>query len=180
MSITSGGLSSTITLLSNQLSDATFCPSCAISIKVCLVNYPTKCTNFATHATLQIDIGACVVTTYSAASYADFTYTLATAAANTPYPTFTQTPACAYTSTNTITVNNIAFPGTNLNGGTSMATIFTDDAANFRFIISDSTLQDGTNTYTFEFTSTLSSSPVVSATSTFNVILVNPCLQTVI
>jgi len=61
-----------------------------------------------------------------------------------------------------------------------MATIFTDDAANQMIIVSDFNLQDGTNTYTFEFTSSLIAVPVVSASSTFDVILVNPCLQTVV
>jgi hypothetical protein len=61
-----------------------------------------------------------------------------------------------------------------------MAAIFGDDTVNNRFTVVDSTLLDGTNTYTFAFTSTLGSSPVVSTTSTFNIILANPCLSTVI
>jgi hypothetical protein len=61
-----------------------------------------------------------------------------------------------------------------------MAAIFGDDTANKRFTVVDNTLLDGTNTYTFAFTSTLSSSPPVSTTSTFKIILVNPCLSTVI
>jgi hypothetical protein len=120
------------------------------------------------------------VTSYTAAAYADFSYTIATAATSTPYPTFTQTPACAYSSTKTVTVNNVAFPGTNLNGGGSMSAIFGDDTAGKKFTVVDSTLQDGTNTYTFVFTSTLVAPSGVSGSSTFKIILVNPCLSTVI
>ena len=122
---------------------------------VCFVNYPTLCTTTATDASIAVTIGACVVTSYTATAKADFSYTITTAATFTPYPTFTQTPACGYSSTKTVTVNNVAFPGTNLNGGGSMSTIFGDDTAGKKFTVVDSTLQDGTNTYTFVFTSTL-------------------------
>ena len=103
------------------------------------------------------------MTSYTVAAYADVTYNIGSGAATTPYPTYTQSPACGYTASKTVTVNSNAFPGTNLNaGGAAMSTIFTDDTTNKRFGISDSNLADGTNTYTFLFTSNLPTTPVVS------------------
>jgi hypothetical protein len=61
-----------------------------------------------------------------------------------------------------------------------MSAIFGDDTTNKKFTVVDSTLQDGTNTYTFVFTSTLAAPSGVSGSSTFNIILLNPCLSTVI
>lgn len=61
-----------------------------------------------------------------------------------------------------------------------MSGIFTDNTANSRFDIVDNTLQDGTNTYNFVFTSTLNSSPAITKSVAFKVILVNPCLSTTI
>jgi len=57
-----------------------------------------------------------------------------------------------------------------------MSAIFGDDTTNKKFTVVDSTLQDGTNTYTFVFTSTLVAPSGVSGSSTFKIILVNPCL----
>ena len=57
-----------------------------------------------------------------------------------------------------------------------MSAIFGDDTAGKKFTVVDSTLQDGTNTYTFVFTSTLVAPSGVSGSSTFKIILVNPCL----
>ena len=61
-----------------------------------------------------------------------------------------------------------------------MTAIFIDDTTNQQFTVDDSTLQDGTNTYTFVFTSILAAPSGVSGSSTFKIILVNPCLSTVI
>lgn len=149
---------------------------------MCFVNYPAICTATTPdkRASIAVTIGACVVTSYTAAAKADLSYTIATTATTTPYPTFTQTPSCGYSFTKTVTVNTVAFPGTNLNGGGSMSAIFGDDTTNQRFTVVDTTLQDGTNTYTFVFTSTLAAPSGVSGSSTFKIILVNPCLSTVI
>jgi len=60
-------------------------------IKVCFVNYPAICTTTTPdkRASLTVTIGACVVTSYTAAAYTDLSYTIGTAATFTPYPTFT-------------------------------------------------------------------------------------------
>lgn len=79
-----------------------------------------------------------------------------------------------------MTVNAIAFPGVNLNGGASMSTIFTDDTVAKVFKVVDNTLMDGTNTYTFVFTSTLPVTPSVATSLTFKIFLVNPCLSTIV
>jgi hypothetical protein len=121
-----------------------------------------------------------VVTSYTAAVYTAFSYTIGAASTSTPYPTFTQVPACNYVPSKTVTVNTIAFPGTNLNGGGPMSGIFGDNTGSKIFTIVDTIVNDGTNVYTFAFTSTLPTTPVVSCLSTFTVTLVNPCLTTVI
>lgn len=76
-----------------------------------------------------VTISACVVTSYTGNTYSPITYTIGTTAAptNYPYPTFVMVPACTgYTATKDIEVNNAAFPGTNMNGGGSMSSKFTD------------------------------------------------------
>ena len=104
------------------------------------------------------------MTSYNAAAYTDFSYNLGSGAASTPYPTYTQSPACNYSPTKTVTVNTVAFPGVNLVGGGSMSLIFVDDTVNSKFTVSDANLNDGTNAYTFAFTSTLPANPSVIST----------------
>ena len=128
------------------------------------MNYPSLCTTNANHPSLIVTIGPCVVTSYTAVTYADFTYNIGTGTATTPYPSFIRSPACTWSESYSTTVNSDPFPGVNLVGGGSMSAIFGEDAANQRFTIVDADLNDGTNTYTFQFTSTLTANtPIISA-----------------
>jgi len=151
---TSNNLQATITLLSLLTTDSTLCASCSIVIRVCLQSFTCVCYNTPS---FTVTIGACVVVTYTVAAYPDFSYNLGSGTQTTPYPTFTQTPACNYVPTKTVTVNNNPFPGVNLVGGASMSAFFTDDTTNKRFSINNANLNHGTNTYTFVFTSTVPS-----------------------
>ena len=49
----------------------------------------------------------------------------------------------------------MVFPGLNLNGGSSMAAIFTDDSLNNRIVVLDAIMADGTNVYNIVFKRTL-------------------------
>ena len=156
------------------------CPSYTVEVKVCLVDFPLVCTT--THPSLTVDIIDCVVTSYTGSAQADVSYIIGSATTYVSYPSFTQSPACAYSAfSKSITVNSGSFPGTNLNGGASMTSIFSDDTANSRISILDTIVNDGTNAYNFVFTSTITSvTPTVSGSVTFKITLVNPCLTTVV
>jgi len=69
--------------------------------------------------------------------------------------------------TKSCTVNGAAFPGTNMNGGASMATQFTDIGSGL--LISTTTLSDGTYTYTFAYKVTFNDASSTSVTTTFTV-----------
>lgn len=61
-----------------------------------------------------------------------------------------------------------------------MSNIFTDKPASSVFGVIDSTIADGTKVYTFAFTSKLNDSAATHTTTSFNIILTNPCDATTI
>ena len=79
-----------------------------------------------------VNINPCTFTVTTSAP--NIVYTITTNAAPTvyTYPTFTAIPAnfCGYTGTKSLTVNGAAFPGTNMNDGTSMTSKFLDTGSN--------------------------------------------------
>jgi hypothetical protein len=83
-----------------------------VTVKMCLVNYPTICTS---NQNMIVNITACVVTEITcidSASYTGITNYLLLDNITFSYifPTYTQTPACDYIPTYSMTLSGIALP----------------------------------------------------------------------